>query len=79
MSGYARGRNESGRCQGKLVQKPLPMEMMKPAPFFRMMQKHKPAFLIDEVGSFLKKDSDLISALNNGVAPPFCGRNPAPL
>lgn len=54
---------------GNLVNKPLPIENMKPAPFFRLVELCKPTFLIDEGDVFLSTDSDLLSGFNNGWEP----------
>lgn len=57
---------------GNLVTRPQIVENMSPAPFFRLAASYQPIFLIDEVDAFLKEDSDLISALNNGWEPHGC-------
>ena len=49
-----------------LVSRPLEADNITPAPFFRLAASHQPTFLIDEVDSWLKEDSQLPSALNNG-------------
>ncbi|MCI0653584.1 MAG: DUF3631 domain-containing protein, partial [Methylococcaceae bacterium] len=54
---------------GGMVPRPEFCEMMKPAPFFRMAEKYKPAFMIDECDVFIREDSDLLAALNNGWEP----------
>jgi putative DNA primase/helicase len=54
---------------GNLVNKPQPVELMKAAPFFRIAEDHHPTFLIDECDVFIREDSDLLSALNNGWEP----------
>ena len=54
---------------GNLVTKPQPVEIMKPAPFFRLAEAFRPSFLIDESDVFLRDDSDLIAAINNGWDP----------
>ncbi len=54
---------------GNLVPRPQPLELMKPAPFFRLAEEHKPCFLIDEVDVFIKEDSELLAAINNGWEP----------
>lgn len=45
---------------GNLVNKPLPIENMKPAPFFHLVELCKLIFLIDESDVFLRADSDLL-------------------
>jgi putative DNA primase/helicase len=54
---------------GQMVPRMLYVELMKPAPFFRMAQRFKPTFVIDEVDLFIKEDSDLLAALNTGYEP----------
>ncbi len=54
---------------GNLATKAQPVEIMKPAPFFRLAEAFKPTFLIDEADVFLREDSDLIAAINNGWEP----------
>jgi putative DNA primase/helicase len=54
---------------GNLVNKPLPVELMKPAPFFRIAEEHRPTYLIDECDIFIKEDSELIAAINSGWEP----------
>ncbi len=54
---------------GNLVNKPQTVELMKPAPFFRMAQDYKPTFLIDEMDVFIQEDSELLAAVNNGWEP----------
>jgi len=54
---------------GNLVNRPLPVELMKPAPFFRMIEELHPTFLIDECDVFMKEDMDLAAALNSGWEP----------
>jgi hypothetical protein len=54
---------------GALVTRPQPVELMKAAPFFRLAEQFKPTFLIDEVDVFIKEDSDLLAAINNGWEP----------
>ncbi len=54
---------------GALVPRPQPVEIMKAAPFFRLTEKFKPVWLIDECDVFIKEDSDLLAALNNGWEP----------
>ncbi len=51
---------------GNLVPKPMHADNITPAVFFRLAQSHKPTFLIDEVDSWLREDSQLPSALNGG-------------
>ena len=51
---------------GNLVSKPQHADNVTPAVFFRLAQSHKPTFLIDEVDSWLREDSQLPSALNGG-------------
>ncbi len=54
---------------GNMIPKPQPVEIMKPAPFFRLAEALRPSFLIDEADVFLRDDSDLIAAINNGWEP----------
>ncbi len=54
---------------GNLVPKPLPTELMKPAPFFRLAEQVKPTFLIDEADVFIRQDSELLSAIHAGWEP----------
>lgn len=54
---------------GNLVTKPLPVEMMSPAPFFRLAEKSQPVFLIDEADIFFRSDSELPAAINGGFEP----------
>lgn len=54
---------------GNLVTRPMPVELMKTAPFFRLAEKYQPTFLIDEVDVFIQEDSDLLAAINNGWEP----------
>jgi len=54
---------------GNLVNKPQTVELMKPAPFFRLAEEYKPTFLIDEADVFVREDMDLLAALNNGWEP----------
>lgn len=54
---------------GALATRPQPVEIMKAAPFFRLAETHKPTFLIDETDVFIKEDSDLLAAINNGWEP----------
>lgn len=54
---------------GNLVTKPMPVENMKPAPFFRLAESAHPTYLIDEGDVFLNVDSDLMSGFNNGWEP----------
>ena len=49
-----------------LVSKPMEADNISPAPFFRLAASQQPTFLIDEVDVWLKEDSDLRGALNNG-------------
>ncbi|MCG7990596.1 MAG: DUF3631 domain-containing protein [Candidatus Thiodiazotropha lotti] len=57
---------------GNLVNKPLSVELMKPAPFFRVIEDYKPTFLIDECDVFMKADIDLMAAINAGWEPKGC-------
>lgn len=54
---------------GNMVPRPQSIELMKPAPFFRLAEANKPTFLIDEVDVFIKEDSDLLAAINSGWEP----------
>ncbi len=54
---------------GNLVNQPQPVELMKPAPFFRLAEEYKPTFLIDECDVFVHEDMDLLAALNSGWEP----------
>lgn len=54
---------------GSLVTRAQPVELMKAAPFFRMIEAYRPTFLISEVDIFIKEDSDLLAAINNGWEP----------
>ncbi len=54
---------------GNLVNRPLPVELMKPAPFFRMIEENQPTYLIDECDVFMNEDMDLAAALNSGWEP----------
>jgi putative DNA primase/helicase len=54
---------------GNLSNKPFPVELMKPAPFFRLAEDYKPTFLIDECDVFIRDDMELAAALNNGWEP----------
>jgi putative DNA primase/helicase len=54
---------------GKLVNKPQSVELMKAAPFFRLAEALHPTYLIDEMDVFIKEDSDLLAAVNNGWEP----------
>lgn len=54
---------------GLMVPRPQYVEIMKAAPFFRMTEKYKPVWLIDECDVFIKEDSHLLAALNNGWEP----------
>ena len=54
---------------GDMIPRPLSCETITPAPFFRMAELHKPAFLIDEVDVFITQDSDLLAGVNNGWEP----------
>ena len=54
---------------GPMTRRPMEVEIMKVAPFFRLAEEHQPTYLIDEVDTFVKEDSDLISALNSGITP----------
>ncbi len=54
---------------GSLVPRPQPVELMKPAPFFRLSESLKPTFLIDEMDVFIQEDSDLLAAVNSGWEP----------
>ncbi len=54
---------------GNLVTRRMLVELMKTAPFFRLAEKYKPTFLIDEVDVFIQEDSDLLAAINNGWEP----------
>jgi putative DNA primase/helicase len=54
---------------GAMVPKPQPVEIMKAAPFFRLAEQFKPTFLIDECDVFIKEDTDLLAAINNGWEP----------
>ena len=49
-----------------LVPKPLEVDNISPAPFFRLAASQQPTFLIDEVDAWLKEDSQLPGALNGG-------------
>ncbi|MDP6725442.1 MAG: DUF3631 domain-containing protein [Arenicellales bacterium] len=49
-----------------LVPKPQEADNITPAPFFRLAADQQPTFLIDEVDVWLKEDSMLPHALNNG-------------
>jgi hypothetical protein len=49
-----------------LVSKPFEADNISPAPFFRLAAAKQPTFLIDEVDAWLKEDSALPGALNNG-------------
>ena len=51
---------------GNLITKPQPVELMSPAPFFRLAEKYQPTFLIDEADIFFRSDSDLPAAINGG-------------
>ncbi len=54
---------------GAMVTRPQFVEIMKAAPFFRLAESHRPTFLIDEMDVFIKEDSDLLAAINNGWEP----------
>lgn len=54
---------------GNMVNKPQAVELMKAAPFFRLAESLQPTFLIDEMDVFIKDDSDLLAAVNNGWEP----------
>ena len=54
---------------GNLTNKPQTVELMKPAPFFRLAEEFKPTFLIDECDVFVREDIDLLAALNSGWEP----------
>lgn len=54
---------------GNLVNRPLPIENMKPAPFFRLAETEHPTYLLDEGDVFLSTDSDLLAGFNNGWEP----------
>jgi len=54
---------------GNFINKPLPVELMTPAPFFRLSEQYKPTFLIDEVDIFVRDNMDLLAAINNGWEP----------
>jgi putative DNA primase/helicase len=54
---------------GNLVTRPQPVELMKAPPLFRLAEAHRPTFLIDEMDVFIKEDSDLLAAVNNGWEP----------
>lgn len=54
---------------GGMVPRPEPVELMKSAPFFRLAESIKPVFLISEVDTFIKEDSELLAAINNGWEP----------
>src|SRR5690606_4848106 len=47
-----------------LVNKPIMADNLTPAVFFRFAAAQKPTFLIDEVDSWLREDSNLPGALN---------------
>ena len=54
---------------GSLTTKPQTGDLMRAAPFFRMSEEFKPTWLIDEIDVFIKDDSELLAALNNGWEP----------
>jgi len=54
---------------GNLVNRSQHVELMKPAPFFRLAQDFQPTFLIDEMDVFIKEDTDLLAAVNGGWEP----------
>ena len=54
---------------GNMLTRPKAAESLSPAPFFRLTELYKPAFLIDEVDAFIEKDSDLLPGINNGWEP----------
>lgn len=54
---------------GNMVNKPQSVELMKAAPFFRLAEAYHPTYLIDEMDVFIKDDSDLLAAVNNGWEP----------
>lgn len=49
-----------------MVRRPLKAENISTAVFFRAIEATQPTLLIDEVDSFLKRDSDMIGLLNAG-------------
>jgi putative DNA primase/helicase len=57
---------------GNMLTRPKVAESLSPAPFFRLAEIYKPAFLIDEVDAFIEKDSDLLPGINNGWEPHGC-------
>jgi hypothetical protein len=69
------GTEESGKTVlmnhmvGNLVNKPQPVELMKPAPFFRIAEEYHPTFLIDECDVFIREDTELLAAINSGWEP----------
>ena len=54
---------------GNMVPKPMVVELMKSAPFFRLAEEMQPTYLIDEMDVFIQQDSDLLAAVNNGWEP----------
>jgi hypothetical protein len=54
---------------GSMVNKRLTADNISPPVFFRIVETHKPTFMIDEVDAWLKEDTDLISSLNSGFEP----------
>ncbi len=54
---------------GNMIPRPMPVEIMKAAPFFRLTEQYQPVWLIDELDAFLKEDSDLLAAVNGGWEP----------
>ncbi len=57
---------------GNFSNKILATDNLSPAVYFRLAEKHKPTFLIDEGDVFLNQDSNLISGFNNGFEPQGC-------
>lgn len=54
---------------GNMVNRPQIVEMMSPAPFFRLANAYQPTFLIDEADVFLHNNRDLTAVINNGWEP----------
>lgn len=54
---------------GSWVNKRLTADNVSPAVYFRIVEAQKPTFMIDEVDSWLKQDSDLLGSLKSGFEP----------
>lgn len=52
----------------RVVKKPIAANSITPAATFRLLEKHQPTLLVDEIDTFLKENKDLLGIVNAGYS-----------